>query len=239
MSKPSVITIDGPAASGKSTIGYMLANELHYLYLDTGSMYRAVTLAVLNASVDPSDEERVTLIAKNIEIDIKPFAGESDERQYTVFLDGIDVTWKIRSPQVDAHVSLVSSYPGVRKEMVRRQRRFGKLGQIIMVGRDIGTVVLPGAPLKLYITASAEERARRRWEDRKQRGHAGDYQAILADVTRRDKFDSNRKISPLKAADDAIIINSTGRSPQMILDEILGLIEKITITEPQSGIIQR
>lgn len=239
MSKPSVITIDGPAASGKSTIGHMLANELQYLYLDTGSMYRAATLAVINAGVDILDEQSVSRLAEKIDIEVKPLAGEDDDRHYTVFLDGVDVTWGIRSPEVDAQVSLISSYPAVRKEMVRRQRLFGKLGRIIMVGRDIGTVVMPDAPLKLYITASPEERARRRWEERKKRGHADDYLAILADVNRRDKFDSSRKISPLKAADDAIIINNTRRSPQMILDEILTLINETHFAEPQTDFIQQ
>jgi len=229
MTLPNIITIDGPAASGKSTIGHMLANKLDYLYLDTGSMYRALTLAVMKAKVDVVDEEEVTLLAQNIDIDIVPLAGEDDGRHYTVLLDGKDVTWEIRTPAVDANVSLVSSYRGVRQEMVRRQRQFGERGYIVMVGRDIGTVVMPDAPLKLFITASSQERARRRWIDRQDQGHAADYEAILADVNRRDQFDSSRKVSPLKAADDAVIINNTGRPPEIILAEILDLIKNSSV----------
>jgi cytidylate kinase len=229
MTQPSVITIDGPAASGKSTIGHMLANELDYIYLDTGSMYRAVTLAALNAGINVADEDEVTLLSKKIDMDVKPLASEEDGRQYTVLLDGSDVTWELRTPLVDTHVSLVSSYPGVRQEMVRRQRQFGKRGHIVMVGRDIGTVVMPTAPLKLYITASPEERARRRWIDRKEQGHSANYDAILTDVNRRDQFDSSREVSPLKVAEDAIIINNTGRSPEIILAEILDLIKNSTL----------
>ncbi len=229
MTQPSIITIDGPAASGKSTIGHMLANELDYLYLDTGSMYRAVTLAGLIAGIDLANEDEIVSLARKIDIDIRPFAGDEDGRQYTVLLNGQDVTWEIRTPIVDSNVSLVSSYPCVRQEMVRRQRQLGRRGQIVMVGRDIGTVVMPDAPLKLFITASPEERARRRWLDREEQGHAANYEAILADVNRRDQFDSSRKVSPLKAAEDAVIINNTGRSPEIILAEILVLVKESTV----------
>ncbi|MDX1413637.1 MAG: (d)CMP kinase [Candidatus Promineifilaceae bacterium] len=232
MTKPSIITIDGPAASGKSTIGQMLADAIGYLYLDTGSMYRATTLAALKANINITNAEEITLLAQKIELEIKPGDRGQDGRQYTVLLNGHDVTWDLRKPAVDAHVSLVSSYSGVRREMVRRQRLFAEKGNVVMVGRDIGTVVMPDAPLKLYVTASAEERARRRWVDRKAQGHESNYEAILADVNRRDQFDSSREVSPLKAADDAVIINSTGRSPEDILNEILNLINNIPISAP-------
>ena len=222
---PKVITIDGPAASGKSTIGQMLADRLGYFYLDTGCMYRVATLAALKAPIDVSNEAAVSQLARTIDMEIKPVAGETDGRQYTILLDGSDATWEIRSPEVDANVSLVSSYPAVRQEMVRRQRQYGQRGQVVMVGRDIGTVVLPDAPLKLYIVASSEERARRRWKDRKEQGHTADYEAILTDLNRRDKFDSSRKVSPLKPAEDAIIIDNTDRSQEDILVEILELIQ--------------
>ena len=220
---PKVITIDGPAASGKSTIGQLLADRLGYLYLDTGSMYRATTLAALQAKIDMSDEEAVSQLARTIDMEINPLAGETDGRQYTVLLNGRDVTWEIRSPDVDANVSLVSSYSGVRKELVRRQRQYGQRGEVVMVGRDIGTVVLPDAPFKLYVTAGSEERARRRWLDRREQGHTADYEAILADLNRRDQFDSSRKVSPLKPAEDAIIIDNTDRSREDVLAEILEL----------------
>ncbi len=222
--KLNVIAMDGPAASGKSTIGYMLAQELGFLFLDTGCMYRATTLAALLQGVDVADETAVTALSRAIHMDIKPPADEGDGRQYTTLLEGRDVTWDLRSPDVDTHVSLVSSYVGVREEMVRRQREFGLRGQVVMVGRDIGTVVLPDAPLKLYITASAEERARRRWVDRQEQGHANSYDAILADVQRRDEFDSNRQHSPLRPADDAIIIDTTDRSALQIMQDIMAMV---------------
>lgn len=225
--QPDVITIDGPAASGKSTIGKMLAEELDFLYLDTGIMYRAVTLAAIDAGLELNNEAEVTKLAQTIDMRIKPLAGETDGRQYTVLLNDKDITWDIRSPEVDGTVSLISSYPGVRREMVRRQREIASRGKVVMVGRDIGTVVMPNAPLKLFITASPEERARRRWLDRQKQGHASDYDAILADVNRRDSIDSSRQISPLRAAEDAILINSTDHSPQEILNDIMGLIEAL------------
>lgn len=224
----TVIAIDGPAASGKSTIGRMLAESLGYLFLDTGSMYRALTLAILQQGIDVDDEKAVTALAQATKIDIQPAGDREDGRMYTVLLDGKDVTWAIRSPEVDAHVSKVSSYEGVRQELVQQQRILGGRGHVVMVGRDIGTVVMPNAPLKLYITASAEERARRRWHDRRQQGHTTGYEEILADVQRRDKIDSTRQHSPLRPAEDAIRIDTTGRSPATIIAEILALV-RITV----------
>jgi cytidylate kinase len=217
---PTVIAIDGPAASGKSTAGYMLARELGFLYLDTGSMYRAATLAALIAGIDPDDEDAVSALSRDLDLQIKPASGAADGRQYTVLLDGDDVTWELRSPDVDAHVSVVSSFPRVREEMVRRQREIARMGSVVMVGRDIGTVVIPDAPLKLYITASPEVRARRRWLDRKAQGHEADYAEILADINRRDEFDSRRKHSPLRPAEDAVIIDNTSLDPEEVLAEI-------------------
>jgi cytidylate kinase len=225
--QPSVIAIDGPAASAKTTIGQMLADKLEYLYLYTGCMYRTATLAAVEAGLELNNEGAVTQLARNIEMRIEPLAGQTDGRQFTVLLNGIDVTWEIRSPAVDSDVSLISSYVGVRQELVRQQRQIGQRGRVVMVGRDIGTVVMPDAPLKLYITASAEERARRRWVDRKDQGHAADYLDILVDVNRRDQYDSSRKVSPLQAAEDAVIINNTNRSPEDILSEILNLIAEL------------
>jgi cytidylate kinase len=217
---PTVIAIDGPAASGKSTAGYMLARELGFLYLDTGSMYRAATLAALIAGIDPGDEDAVSALSRDLDLQIKPASGAADGRQYTVLLDGDDVTWELRSPDVDAHVSVVSSFPRVREEMVRRQREIARMGSVVMVGRDIGTVVIPDAPLKLYITASPKVRARRRWLDRKAQGHEADYAEILADINRRDEFDSRRKHSPLRPAEDAVIIDNTSLDPEEVLAEI-------------------
>lgn len=230
MARQLTVAIDGPVASGKSTLAGNLAHELGYLYFDTGAMYRAVTLAALRAGIDIGDESAVTALAQVLVLDIKPFAGESDGRQYTVLLDGEDVTWELRSPAVDGYVSQVSSYPGVREEMVRRQRQFGARGHVVMVGRDIGTVVMPEAPLKLYVTASPEERARRRWRDRQVQGHEADYEAILADIIRRDRIDSSREHSPLRPAVDAVILDTTRRSPEQIVDEMVAL-----LPEPVNG----
>ncbi|WP_420643060.1 (d)CMP kinase [Candidatus Leptofilum sp.] len=229
----AMIAIDGPAASGKSTVGRLLAEKLNYLYLDTGSMYRAVTWAALQEEIDIEDETAVTQLAHNIEIEIFPVRdGEADGRHYTVHVAGQDITWQLRTPAVDANVSQVSSYLGVRQEMVARQRAFGERGAVVMVGRDIGTVVMPDAPLKLYITASAEERARRRTRDRQAQGHIANYDDILADVLRRDQIDSNREHSPLRPATDAVLIDSTAQPPAAIVDTILKMIRE-TVTSNQ------
>ena len=226
-----MIAIDGPAASGKSTVGRLLAEQLNFLYLDTGCMYRAITWAALEREIDVADETAVTQLAQDIQIDIYPVQHEEkDGRHYTVLVDGQDITWELRTPAVDANVSQVSSYLGVRQEMVRRQRTFGQQGAVVMVGRDIGTVVMPDAPLKLFITASAEERARRRTNDRQAQGHSANYDSILADVQRRDQIDSNREHSPLRPAADAIRIDSTDRSPAEIVDAILQMIRESVIS---------
>ena len=221
----AAIAIDGPAASGKTTVGRLLAEKLDFLFLDTGIMYRATTLAALKQNVDVTDEAAVVALAKTLEMDILPVADEHDDgRAYTVLLASEDVTWELATPQVDANVSQVSTYPEVRDEMVRRQREIGRQGRVVMVGRDIGTVVLPDAPLKLYISATAEERARRRWKERQERGSRESYERILADVVRRDTIDSSREHAPLRAARDAIIIDTTGRSIDEILAEIMAYV---------------
>jgi cytidylate kinase len=220
---PDVIAIDGPAASGKTTVGKMLAERLTYLFLDTGCMYRAVTHFVLASGIDPHDKDKVVQIARDMKMTIEA-PRIDDGRLYTVRIGDEDVTWEIRSPEVNAHVSTVSAYKKVREEMVRRQREMGEAGKIVMVGRDIGTVVLPEAPLKLFITASPEERAQRRWQDRQKRGGTETVKEILADVLRRDHYDSSRLHSPLRPAEDAIIIDSTHDTPNEMLGTILGIL---------------
>lgn len=222
------IAMDGPAASGKTTIGQMVAEALGFLLLDTGAMYRATTLAALRADLELEDETAVSALASQINIDIKDNAPKQDERIYTVLLNGDDVTWALREPAVDQNVSLVSSYPDVRHQMVARQRELAQEMNMVMVGRDIGTVVLPDAPLKLYITASPEERARRRWSERQKRGHDESYKAILQDVIRRDKIDGNRQHSPMRPADDAIILDTTGHTPEAVVERILALVTERT-----------
>ena len=224
--RPDVITIDGPAASGKSTVGLLLAQRLGYLCLDTGSMYRALALAAIRQGIRPNDEEAVVRLAQACDLDIVPLAGETDGRHYTVLLEGEDVTWDIRLPEVDATVSQVSTYPEARAEMVRRQREVGLRGRVVMIGRDIGTVVMPDAPLKLYVTATPDERARRRLLDRRRQGQDDSFEAILADVVRRDHIDGNRKHSPMRPAADAILIDTTGRTVEEVLEEIMSLVAK-------------
>lgn len=191
--------------------------------LDTGSMYRAVTWAALNGGVACEDEAAVVEIAQSIDIDILPAAGEPDERLCTVLVDGADITWKLRTAEVDANVSQVSAYADVRAAMVAAQRKIGASGKVVMIGRDIGTVVLPDAPLKLYIVASAEERARRRYTERIARSIEETFEDILNSILRRDEIDSTREHSPLLAAPDAITIDTTDKSPDELIAEILAL----------------
>lgn len=205
----NIIAIDGPAASGKSTVAEKLAAELGYLYFDTGVMYRAVTLAALNSLHAVQDERAVSELAEQIQIDVLP-PSQPDGRLCDVLLDGQDVTWAIRTAEVDRSVSQVSTYPRVRAAMTRQQRRIGSRGNVVMVGRDIGTVVFPQAGLKVYLDASAEERARRRYQEMLRRGDPADYEAILADMKLRDQKDSSRAIAPLRPAEDAVIINTDG-----------------------------
>lgn len=231
MPLPDTIAIDGPAASGKTTVGLLLARRLGYLCLDTGSMYRALTLAAIRRQIRPDDEAGLVQLAQQCDLDVRPTATETDGRHYTVLLDGEDVTWELRLPVVDAYVSQVSTYPEVRAEMVRRQRAFGRRGRVVMIGRDIGTVVLPDAALKLYITASSEERARRRLIDRRRQGHHDEYDTILADVVRRDHHDSSRQHSPLRPAADAVFIDTTGRTVEEVMDQIMGLFNGVPSQE--------
>jgi cytidylate kinase len=225
MPVPNMITIDGPAASGKTTLGIGLAEALGYLFFDTGVMYRAVTWAALQRGVLVTDAAAVTTLAETVQIDVRP-ASIADGRCNDVLLDGEDVTWDIRRPMVDANVSPVSVYPGVRRALTLQQRRIGLRGSVVMVGRDIGTVVLPEADLKIYLDASAEERARRRYNERIQRGESADLEAILAGVRERDRIDSTRAVAPLCAAEDAIIIDSDNLSADQVLEKVISLISQ-------------
>jgi len=204
---PQIIAIDGPAASGKSTIGKLLADELGYLFFDTGVMYRAVTWAALQRSVPIEDEAAVTSLAEESEIDIQP-PSKADGRNCDILVGGRDVTWEIRSPEVENNVSPVSVYPGVRRALTLQQRRIGLRGKVVMVGRDIGTVVLPEAELKIYLIASAEERARRRYRETLARDGVASYDAILTTIRQRDQIDSTRAVAPLRPASDAIILDT-------------------------------
>jgi cytidylate kinase len=205
--KPSIIAIDGPAASGKSTIAKRLADSIGYLYFDTGVMYRAITWVALQRNVDVNDQNLVALLAETIRIDVLP-PSKDDGRDSDILADGKDITWEIRHPDVDSNVSVVAAYPGVRTAMTIQQRRIGKQGNVVMVGRDIGTVVLPDADLKVYLDASVVERARRRYNESQNRGDSVSYNSVLENMKKRDEIDSTRDIAPLRAAEDARIIDS-------------------------------
>jgi len=211
-----IIAIDGPSGSGKSTLGRLLARALELLYIDTGSMYRAVALAVIEAHVDPKDHEAVTKLANQIEIDL-----EGDPDSLCVLLDGLDVTELIRTESVTEMSSIISAIPGVRRAMVERQRAMGRRGAVLN-GRDIGTVVFPDADVKFFLTAAPEERAERRFiEDQMTSSSAATLAETLADMVARDRRDATRADSPLKIADDAIVIDSTGKSIEEVFEEML------------------
>lgn len=218
-----IIAIDGPAGSGKSTLGKLLADCLGYLYFDTGVMYRAVTWQALKEEIPIEDEKRVTELAERMKIDVhRPSV--NDGRDSDVIAEGEDITWEIRRPEVDTNVSQVSAYPGVRKALTPIQRAIGLRKDVVMVGRDICTVVLPEADLKIYLDASLEERARRRYGELIERGQKADQQVILETMRARDAFDSSREHSPLKKAPDAVVINSDKMDAQQVLSEAKKLV---------------
>jgi CMP/dCMP kinase len=210
-----IIAIDGPSGSGKSTLGRMLARELGLLYIDTGSMYRAVALAVIESNVDPANTEAVTALANRLEIDL-----EGDPDSLKVSLDGNDVTEQIRTENVTAMSSVISSIPGVRRAMVARQRAMGQRGAVLN-GRDIGTVVFPDADIKFFLTASPEERAERRFNEDRITDPDVSLQETMAEMIERDRRDSTRADSPLKVADDAIVVDSSGLSIQQVFERMM------------------
>jgi len=230
---PKTIAIDGPAASGKSTLGKSLADFLGYLFFDTGVMYRAVTWLALNRHISIADEDKITDLAENCLIDIRP-PSVDDGRDNDILVDEIEVTWEIRSPEVDSNVSPVSAYPGVRAALTEQQRRIGQRGQVVMVGRDIGTVVLPDAELKIFLVASAEERARRRYKQLSEHNLPADYDQILSIVKQRDRIDSTRDVAPLRASSDALVLDSDKIDAQGVLNKVIEIITFGKATKPQN-----
>lgn len=216
MLQPSVIAIDGPAGAGKSTLGALLASHLGYLYFDTGVMYRALALVALQAGLDLHDEAEMARLAYEVQIEVVAPTAD-DGRQYTVLVNGDDVTWAIRSPEVERNVSLVARYPQVRREMVRQQQQIGRRGNTVMVGRDIGTIVMPDADLKIFLEASLQERARRRAVERDDDPDQTLMAQIEHDLARRDQLDDH----VLKPANDAVILQTDGLSPDDELAWIL------------------
>ena len=218
----TVVAIDGPAGTGKSSVSRGLARLLHARYLDTGAMYRIATLAVLRRGVDPTDQDAVQLAAAAANLSV----GHDPEIDRS-YLDGEDVSTEIRGDAVTAAVSAVSSVPAVRARLVELQRRLAAgPGSVVVEGRDIGTVVLPDADVKIFLTASAETRARRRNEQNVAAGLPDDYDAVLADVRRRDHLDSTRAISPLRAAADAVVVDTSTMTESEVISHLLDLVKQ-------------
>jgi cytidylate kinase len=226
--KPMVIAIDGPAGAGKSTVARKLAERLGLLYVDSGATYRAAALRVVKAGVSPDDEAAVAELVAGA--DIQFAVGDSGPQ---ILLDGEDVTVAIRSPEVSLAAAKVSRYPAVRQKMVDLQRRFARGRGVVMEGRDIGTVVFPPADLKVFLTAAPEERARRRLSDDQQRGQAVSLPQTIAAIERRDQLDTERKISPLIPAPDAIEVDSTQLTADQVVERILRIIRERKLIKGQ------
>jgi cytidylate kinase len=220
MQYPSVIAIDGPAGAGKSTLGAMLATHLGYLYFDTGVMYRALTFAAMEAGLDLADQAAIEGLAAHVDIEVRPSTTD-DGRQSTVLVDGTDVTWAIRAPSVERNVSTVARYPGVRHELVRQQQQIGRRGHVVMVGRDIGTVVMPEAELKVFLETSLDERARRRVYEAYASTADPPLDQMREDLARRDTLDQH----VLRPAADAVILSTDGLSPA---DEVAWIMRYLT-----------
>ena len=222
MEKGLQVAIDGPASSGKSTVAKIIAKRFGYVYCDTGAMYRSVTWAALENGIDVSDTKQVIDLARRIKITFEP--GQPDQR---VFVDGHEITKDIRTEKIAANVSAVAAIPEVRAQMVEQQRQIAQTGGIVMDGRDIGTTVLPDAQVKVFLVASAHERARRRYEENLQKGLATQsLDELEAAIKLRDQKDSTRKVSPLTQAKDAILIDTTSLTIDQVVDEISALIKK-------------
>jgi len=220
------ISVDGPAASGKSTVAEKIASRLNFLYFDTGVMYRAVTLVAIQHGLDVSDEAAIAKLAQNVCIDVRPPTVE-DGRDIDVLLENEDVTREIRSDCVNENVSQVSAYADVREAMTAQQRRIAYENKIVMVGRDIGTVVLPDADLKIYLDASVDVRARRRYKEMIERDKAVDFAQVLQSLKSRDQIDSNRDIAPLRPADDAVVIHADNLNIQQVLNKAKELVYNV------------
>jgi cytidylate kinase len=222
--KPSVIAVDGSAASGKSTVGRKLAERLGYPFLDTGLMYRAVTLAALSRGLPIEEIGALSQLAGSIVIGVEPPTQGSLET-CSITVDGVDITAQLRRADVEDAVSLVSRVAGVRDALVRQQREIAGRQPMVMAGRDIGTVVLPDADLKIYLDASISERARRRHSEFREQGRQVSQTMVLEDLRRRDQIDSQRSVSPLRPADDAVVISTDGLTQEEVLWRVLRLVE--------------
>ncbi|MDW8072349.1 MAG: (d)CMP kinase [Anaerolineae bacterium] len=217
------IAIDGEAAAGKSTLGKLLAAHLGFLYFDTGVMYRAVAWATLQRGIDVHDEDAVTRLAQQLDIQVAA-SNSANGPSSCVFVDGVDVSLAVREPAVDQVVSIVAAYPEVRRALRERQRQIGLSHNVVMVGRDIGTEVMPDADLKIYLRAPLEERARRRYLELRARGEEISYRDVLESMRRRDHLDTHRAVAPLRAADDALVIDTGALSVEAMLAHVLEIV---------------
>ena len=220
---PLTIAMDGPVGAGKSTIADVVARRLGILHLDTGAMYRAVGLSALRRGVRMDDEAALTALCEGLRVTVAC----TPEGQHT-FVDGEDVTGLIRTEEVSMATSTVSKVPGVRAAMVRLQRQLAAETPMLLDGRDIGTRVLPDAPVKIYLTADARERARRRYEQLREKGAEADFEQVLADLRRRDEQDMNRAVDPLRPAEDAVIVDTTGLTFEESVEKILSVVKERT-----------
>lgn len=225
--KPPTVCIDGPAGSGKTTIARALAEKLGFFYLDTGVLYRAVTWVALEKGISPSDEEKLAELASATEIEVKP-APAGDPRQTVVIADGDDVSLAIRTPRVDANVSEVSAHREVRTALLALQRSVAEKGGVVLAGRDMGTVVWPEAEVKVFLDASEEERARRRQKQAEEQGIHLDLNIVLAELRRRDQYDSSRTVAPLRPAPDAVIVDSTLLTIDQVTEKVLDMVRQKT-----------
>jgi cytidylate kinase len=215
------IAIDGPAGAGKSTVAKAVASRLRYVYIDTGAMYRALAWAVLQAGISVEDEEAVAALLQHNRIRLER---SGDEQR--VFWNDTDVTGEIRTPEVSRYASIVASYGAVRRQMLILQRRMAEQGNVVMDGRDIGTHVLPDAEVKIFLTASIRERAERRLAELMARGHATTVEELEADIAERDRRDSERDVAPLRQAEDAVLVDTTGRTVEDVVDHILQICKR-------------
>jgi cytidylate kinase len=213
----NVVAIDGPGGAGKSTIAKLLAKKLNYLHLDTGAMYRAVTLAALNNNLDFDAETKLVELAKNINITFDKYGD--------IYLNGENVSEEIRTAEVNRHVSQTAAVKGVREVLVKKQQQLAQNNKVVMDGRDITTVVLPEAEHKFFLTASLEERAKRRYQEVRSKKEDADFDKIKESIARRDKLDSEREHSPLKQAEDAVLVDTTDLSIDQVLEKMIAIIE--------------
>ncbi|CAM3871751.1 (d)CMP kinase [Bacillus paramycoides] len=222
MDKRISIAIDGPAAAGKSTVAKVVAKKLSYVYIDTGAMYRTITYAALEQKVDIENEEKLMEVVKNVNIEF-----QQGENTQLVFLNGQDVSEVIRTPDVTNRVSIVAKHRLVREEMVHRQQELAKKGGVVMDGRDIGTHVLPDAEVKIFMLASVEERAERRHLENMNKGFDSNLEQLKEEIAQRDKLDSEREVSPLKKADDALELDTTSLSIEEVVQKIMGIVSGV------------